>query len=170
MAQLERAPEAVIQLDAAGHYVDANAAALELLGISLPELLASAPDRFAVQPANPMEQAALREAWESRGSRPLVGTSGLRRADGTTIRISYAIEPAGDGFRSRLRQIEGKPHAPPSVFTVSDVLREWRAAERDLAELASGSPEWTRRREEIEMLRGQYQELFRAIQPRPGTS
>ncbi len=170
MTQLERAPDAVIRLDAAGQYVDANTAALELLGISLPELRASAPDRFAMQPANETERAAFSEAWQSRGARPLVGTSELRRSDGTTIRVSYAIEADEDGFRARLRQIEGTPLAPASVFTVSDVLREWRAAERELAELASGSPEWNRRHEEIEMLRGQYQELFRAIQPRPGTT
>jgi PAS domain S-box-containing protein len=160
---------AVITLDAAGHYVDANPAALELLGISLSELRASAPDRFAMQPANGKEQAKLREEWESGGSRPLVGTAGLRRADGTSIRVSYAIEATAPGFRARLRQIDGTPQAPPSVFTVSDVLREWRAAERELAELAPGTPEWTRTQEEIELLRGQYQELFRAIQPQPGS-
>jgi hypothetical protein len=43
------------------------------------------------------------------------------------------------------------------------VLRQWRVAERVLAELAPGTPEWTRTVSEIELLRGKYQELFRTV-------
>jgi hypothetical protein len=46
------------------------------------------------------------------------------------------------------------------------VLREWRAAERDLAELMPGTPEWARTLNEIELLRGRYQELFDTVKPR----
>jgi PAS domain-containing protein len=164
----EPTSEAVISLDAAGRYLDANESALELLGVSLAGLRASPPDRFAIQPTNDSEQAALRAEWESGGSRPLVGTTGLRRADGVTIRVSYAIETHGSGFRARLWRVEGSPHASPSVFSVDDVLREWRAAERNLAELIPGSPEWARTSSEIDLLRGKYQELFRAVEPQPG--
>jgi PAS domain-containing protein len=157
--------EAVIELDVAGHYVDANAAALELLGVSLAELRTSAPDRFSMGPVSDVDQAALRAVWASDGDRPLVGTAGLRRGDGTTIRVAYAIEAADPGFRARLWEVEGSPDAPTSAYTVGDVLREWRAAERDLAELAPGTPEWTRTLSEIEVLRGKYQELFRAAEP-----
>jgi PAS domain S-box-containing protein len=162
--------EAVIVLDAAGRYVDANQAALELLGVSLDELRASAPDRFSVTPMADAEQAAFRARWESGGAQPLVGTTGLRRRDGTVIRVAYAIEMAESGARARLWQVAGSPHAPTSLYTVGDVLREWRAAERVLAELAPGTPEWARTLDEIAVLRGQYQEIFRALTPRPGST
>jgi PAS domain-containing protein len=140
----------------------ANAAALELLGVSLTELRASQPDRFAMRPPNDADQAALRTQWETGGTQPLVGTAGLRRADGTTIRVSYAIEADTSGFRVRLWRIEGAPEASPSVYTVGDMLSEWRAVERDLAVLAPGTPECVRTLNENELLRDRYQEIFRA--------
>ena len=159
------AAEAVLSLDATGRYIGANKYALELLGVTLAELRASPPDRFAVQPPNQAEQAALRAEWESDGSQPLVGTTGLKRADGTTIRVSYAIESASGGFCARMWQVEGEPEAPPSVFSVGSVLREWRAAERNLAELLPGTSEWRRTVGEIELLRDRYQELFKTVMP-----
>jgi hypothetical protein len=60
-------------------------------------------------------------------------------------------------------QIEGSPEDPPSVFSVGSVLREWRAAERALAELIPGTVEWGRRLSEIELLRDRYQELFKSV-------
>jgi PAS domain-containing protein len=160
-----RAGEAVISIDATGRYIGANEPALQLLGVTLAELRASPPDRFEIRPANHFEQAALRAEWESAGSRPLVGTTGLKRADGTTIRVTYAIETAGSGFRARMWQVEGSPEAPPVVLSVGSVLREWRAAERDLAELKPGTPEWARRLSEIELLRNRYQQLFKSFEP-----
>ena len=158
----KRPAEAVISLDASGRYLGANEPALELLGVTLAELRASSPDRFAIRPRNDFEQAAFREEWESGGSRPLVGTAGLKRADGTMIRVSYAIETARSGFRARLWRVEGSPEAPPSVYSVGSVLREWRAAERNLGELLPGTPEWRRTLNEIDLLRETYQELFKS--------
>ena len=157
--------EAVINIDANGRYVRANRPALQLLGVTLEELRASPPDRFAIRPSSEAEQAALRTEWASDGSRPLIGTAGLKRADGSTIRISYAIEAHRSGFRARLWPVEGSPEAPPSVFTVGGVLREWRAAERELADLVPGSPEHARTASEIEMLRDKYHELFLSVKP-----
>ena len=159
------AGEAQIHIDATGRYIRANKRALELLGVTLAELRASPPDRFAIRPTSASEQAAFRAAWESDGAQPLIGTAGLKRADGSMIRVSYAIEPRRSGFRARLWQVEGSPEAPPSVFTVGSVLRQWRAAERNLAELLPGSDEWARTLSEIELLRGQYQELFKSVKP-----
>lgn len=115
--------EAVIRIDAAGRYVDANDEALALLGVTLAELRESPGDRFAIRPRDESEQAALRAAWESAGSRPLVGTAGLKRGDGATIRVSYAIEADESGFVARLWEVPGSPDAPPSVFSVGEVLR-----------------------------------------------
>jgi PAS domain S-box-containing protein len=163
----EQSTEAVILLDAAGRYVDANDAALQLLGVSLDELRTSPPDRFAARPMGDAEQSALRARWESGGAPPVVGTTGLRRPDGTVIRVAYANHAVVKRARARLWQVQGSPNAPTTLFTVGDVLREWRAAERELAELAPGTPEWARTVDEISMLRGQYQELFRALNPGP---
>jgi PAS domain S-box-containing protein len=157
--------EAVVTLDTAGRFTNANAAALELFGVSLVELRASAPDRFAMRPTIDEEQAALRAQWESGGSQPMVGTTGLRRADGTTIRVAYAIEAADSGLRARLWHVDGSPDEPTTTFTVGDVLREWRAAERELTELAPGTEHWARTLLEIELLRRRYQELFHAAAP-----
>lgn len=157
------AAEAVVSLDAMGRYIGANKPALQLLGVTLAELRASSPDRFAIRPSNGAEQAALRAQWESGGSRPLVGTAGMKRADGTPIRVSYAIEALDSGYRARLWEVEGSPQAPPSVFTVGSTLREWRAAERTLAELRPGTPEWRRILGEIELLRDRYHELFKSL-------
>ena len=53
------AAEAVINIDATGRYVRANRPALQLLGVTLDELRASPPDRFAISPSTEAEQAAL---------------------------------------------------------------------------------------------------------------
>jgi len=162
--------EAIIHLTATGRYIGANQAALDLLGVSLEELRASSPERFSVRQADDGDQAALRAEWELDGSQPLLGTAGLKRADGTTIRVSYAIESSAGGFSARIQPVDGSPQAPPSVFTVGTVLRQWRAAERSLAELQAGSEEWTRTLGEIEMLRDRYQELFRSVAPTEGAA
>jgi PAS domain-containing protein len=166
----EQPSEAVITIGADGRFTDANGAALELLVVSLAELLASPPDRFAIQPTIDAEQAALRAEWEAGGTQLLVGTTGLRRADGTTIRVAYAIEAIESGFRARLWQVDGSPHAPVSAYTVGDVLQEWRAAERELADLLPGSPDWARTLTEIESLRDRYQELSSPRSRHPRTS
>jgi PAS domain-containing protein len=163
----EESGEAVLTLDAAGHYVDANAAALRLLGVSLAELQVSAPDRFAMRPATDAEQAALRSQWVTTGAPPMVGTAGLLRADGATIRVAYAVEQAEAGFRARLWLVDGSPVAPTTLFTLGAVLRRWRSAERELAEVVPGTPEWAFTLSEIELLRGRYEELFSAMKPRP---
>jgi PAS domain-containing protein len=157
------AGEAVLSLDATGRYIGANKPALKLLGVTLAELKASSRDRFAIRPSNEAEQEAFRAEWESAGSRPLVGTAGMKRADGTPIRVSYAIEALKSGYRARLWAVEGSPEAPPSVLTVGSVLREWRAAERTLAELRPGTPEWRRILSDIELLRDKYHELFTSL-------
>jgi PAS domain S-box-containing protein len=163
-----RPEEAIVWVDRSGRYTDANGVALDLLGVTLEELIASEPDRFAIDPSNEADQAALRAQWERAGVRPLVGTAGLKRANGETIRVSFAIEPVESGLRARLAPIHGSPAAPATVFSVGDVLREWRAAERELAELTPGTPAWTRTLAEVQLLRERYQELFRAAEARSG--
>jgi PAS domain S-box-containing protein len=161
----QEAPLAVISLDTAWRYVDASPAALELLGVTLAELRSSERDRFALHAADDAEQAAMRARWEAGGAQPMAGTTGLRRADGAEIRVSYTLERIEGGFRVWIWQIDGAPDAPTTVLSVGDVLREWRAAERALAGLRPGSPELALMLNEIGLLRSQYQRLFRAAEP-----
>ena len=160
--------EAAITIDAVGRLVDANEAALVLLAVSLAELLASPPERFTIRPTIEVAQSASHGEWATGGSQPRVGTAGLRRGDGTTIRVAYAIEPAGSGYRARLWPADDAPPTSRRGLTVGDVLREWRSAERGLAELVPGTPEWLRKLSEIEALRGRYQEVFKAVEPPAG--
>jgi PAS domain S-box-containing protein len=155
--------EAVILINAAGQYIDANAAALDMLGVTLAELLVSSPERFAITPADEGDRAALRSEWEREGSRSLVGTAGLKRADGEMIRVSYVIETLDQGFRARMSPVNGSPGSPSTVFTVGQVLSEWRAAERNLEQLVPNTPAWARTLSEIDLLRSRYQEVFRSL-------
>ena len=53
----------------------------------------------------------------------------------------------------------------PVTEAVNDVLRQWRAAERRLAELPPGSDAWARTVREIDLLRDRYHEAFRSVAP-----
>lgn len=54
----------------------------------------------------------------------------------------------------------GEPPTPAGRPSAGDLLRDWRAAERDLAGLEPGSAAWRRLQAEIERLRERYQEAF----------
>ena len=156
--------DGVVDLDSSGRrYVAANATALEILGVTLEELLDSDPDRFSVTARDPDAQAALSSQWERQGRDPVVGGTPLRRADGQVIRVTYAIEATRTGYRARFRPVEGPVRAPTTMYTVGEVLRQWREAERRLTTLLPSSPEWADVEAEISVLRDRYQELFAGI-------
>ena len=52
-----------------------------------------------------------------------------------------------------------------NIDAVASVLRQWRAAERDLAELTPGSKEYARMFTEVELLRERYHELVKSAKP-----
>jgi hypothetical protein len=54
------------------------------------------------------------------------------------------------------------PDGPEVVPAAGELLRQWRAAERDLASLDPASDAWTRLKVEIERLRQRYQDAFNA--------
>jgi PAS domain S-box-containing protein len=144
-----------------GTYTDANPAALELLGVTLDELRASPPNRFSAEPSDPEAEAAFREAWEAAGQPDLGGAGMIRRADGSTIRVKFAISQVEDGsFAVLLTPVPDAPPAPSVVYTVGDVLAEWRAAERRLEALPDDAPERHAILEDIDEFRERYQLLF----------
>jgi hypothetical protein len=85
--------------------------------------------------------------------------SQMRRA-----RLDETVVPLDttEGYRNGKRAAEA-----PASTGVGEVLREWRAAERALAELAPGTPEWTRALRDVELLRIRYQQVFSAAEPLP---
>jgi PAS domain-containing protein len=155
--------EAVLWFDDAGRHVDANDGALRLLGVTREEWLTSPPERFAIEPTEAGGLAILRSHWEAEGAQTLFGTAGLKLPDGSTIRVSYAIDRMVGGYRARLSPIDRPPPHPTTIVTVRDVLRDWRAAERRLGEHVPGTPAWVQIQDEIEMLRLRYQEVFRSV-------
>jgi PAS domain-containing protein len=156
-------PTAVVLLDAAGRYVDANAPALDLLGVATVELLRDTPpETFSVVRTDPEEQAAFRQAYADSAARGLLIESAFRRIDGELVRARTAILPDEQGgYRAILHPIE-RPTKDLSwrVYTVADVLAEWRGAERKLVELDETSDEAARIHQQIDLLREQYQRMF----------
>jgi PAS domain-containing protein len=153
---------ASLTLSADGRTVDASPEALELLGVTLEELLALPPGAFAPTPADPDAQAAFRAEWERRGQPNLFGEGTIRRLDGTSIRVRFAITSiAEDRFEAVLEPIESPVDAASAVFAGGDdVISAWREAERRLSDLEPGSPEWLAVSDEIDRFRNTYQELF----------
>jgi hypothetical protein len=62
-----------------------------------------------------------------------------------------------------LVMMEEKPAetgAPTVLYTAGQVLAEWRAAERRLAEIPEGSEEWRAVSDEVDLFRRRYHALF----------
>jgi PAS domain-containing protein len=153
-----------VVLHADGTIATANEAALELYGASLAELRAAPPGAFTANAQSPEASAALREAWESQGQPDLVGESTLRRLDGNERRVAFGITRLADGrFAAILRPIDHPPGDEAKVFTAGQVLARWRAAERQLEAIESGSNEAAEIRREIERFRTAYQQLFVSV-------
>ncbi len=149
-------------LNADGTTADANAAALELLRVSLDEIRALPPGAFSPDPPDPGADKAFRKEWERHGSPDLGGEATIRRLDGSTLRVKFGITPIEDGkFVAIMEPVGGRTDAPPTVYSAGQVLAEWRAAERRLAEIPEGTAEWRSVHHEIDTFRSRYQELFK---------
>ncbi len=93
----------------------------------------------------------------------------MRRPDGKQVRLKFLIVPRKDGrFVAVLRPSSGTVGLPTSLFTIGQILSVWRAAERRLEAVETGSAEWAAIQTEIEAFREQYQRLFAAAENSPG--
>ncbi len=146
-----------------GTVEDASPEALLLLGIGLKQLRSLPPGAFSPEPVDVDADIAFRAQWEASGRPDIGGNATLQRLDGSRVRVRFAITTLADGgYFAVLAPIRGSTKAPPKVFTGGQILTEWRAAERRMAELALDSPEAAAVELEIERLRSLYQDLFRA--------
>jgi hypothetical protein len=150
-----------ITINADGTYRDANEGALALLGVTVDELRASSPGRFAVEPSDPQANEAFREAWQSSGRPVIGGATSIKRADGQLVRVKFGIREEDDGsFLALIDPVPDPVVDPTTVFTIGDVLAAWREAERRLETLTEDDPERAERQQDIEQFRERYQVLF----------
>jgi PAS domain-containing protein len=153
---------ATVTLDRDGRYLDADAEALDLLGVgSVDELRALSGDAFAAVPADPVEQEAWRRAYFASQAEGVLAEVAFRRLDGELVRVRMAILEEPDGhFRALFYPIE-RPTTDLSarIYRVGDVLAEWRAAERRLAPLDPESESGRAVQREVDILRAQYRQL-----------
>jgi PAS domain-containing protein len=150
-------------LDTEGKYLDADKAALELLGVaSLDELRATPPERFATTPPDPAEQEAFRRAYFASRAEGLLVETAFRRLDGELVRVRTAIVDQGDATYKALFYVVERPttNLTPRVFRIADVLAEWRGAERELVALEPDSDEARDVAEAITLLRTQHRAMF----------
>jgi PAS domain-containing protein len=156
-------PNAIVSLDAAGRYLDANQPALDLLGVTSVDVLRNTPpETFSVGPTDPVAQAAFQRAYANSSARGLLIESTFRRLDGELVRARTMILNVDDGtYRAVVLPIE-RPTTDLSlrVFTIADVLAEWRTAERRLVELDEASDDAARVRAQIDIFRQQYRRMF----------
>lgn len=155
--------EATVLINADGTYADASPPALELLGVARAELLAMGPGSFAVQPPDQEAYRALRDAWRGSGSPDIGGETTILRGDGTKARLRFVMTVQDDGrYLAMLEAAGGELDRPTAVFTLGDVLTQWRAAERRLETLEVGGEEWQAVVSDITSLRDRYQRIFQA--------
>ena len=152
-----------LRLDATGRWLDASDEALELLGVpSVDALRELPPDAFSPEPTDPAEQAAFQEAYATSLAQGLLIECPFRRLDGELVRARAAILADHDGdYRLLFYPVERPTtNLSTKVFTIADVLAEWRGAERRLVALDGGSDEAQRLSGEIEVLRMTHERLF----------
>ena len=153
---------AAVMLDREGRYLDADEAALELLGVgTVEEFRAMSPAMFAAVPPDPAEQEAWRKAYFASRADGVLVEGAFRRTDGELVRIRTAILEEPDGrFRALFYPIERPTsNLTAKVYRIGDVLAEWRAAERQLADVDLASDEGRALQDEVELLREQYKQL-----------
>ncbi len=145
-----------------GRYIDADQAALDLLGVSsVDELRATPPERFAAVPPDPQEQAAWERAYFASRAEGVLAEVAFRRLDGELVRVRTVIVAQPDGtYRALFYPVERPTtNLVAKVYRIADVLAEWRGAERRLVEVDPETKEGQAIAAEVELLRGQYHVL-----------
>jgi PAS domain S-box-containing protein len=150
----------IATLDAAGCFVDADEAALEILGRPRDAVVGHHATEFMVQPPTAHEREALDAEWQRAGSPDVEGAASLRRADGSVVRVRFLITPRdGGGSTAIIEPLGQTVVTATTIRTVGDVLTQWRAAERRLEVVEPGSDEAATINAEVEALRARYHEL-----------
>jgi PAS domain-containing protein len=127
--------------DRQGRYVDADEAALALLGLTLEELRSMRIGDFS----GPHAEMA-RTVWRrlaATGEDMSSGESTLYLPNGSEVRVRYVsikALPNGD-YGLELEPMDvAHTSRPPTADRAGSILREWRVAEREAEAAASGGP------------------------------
>ena len=157
---------AALRIDATGQWLDASDEALDLLGVPSVEALRALPsDAFSPEPADPAERAAFQAAYATSLAQGLLIEGPFRRLDGELVRARAAVLADGGDYRLLFYPVERPTtNRTTKVFTIADVLAEWRGAERRLVALDGDSVEARRLSGEIEVLRMTHERLFKRAQ------
>ena len=141
--------------------LDATNGALHLLGLSIEELRDLPRGALSVDDDRAASNG-FSVAWKEAGRNPILGTGTLRRPDGRLIRVSYWISarPEG-GYEVILEPSDEGVGEPARRYTVGEALSAWRVADRKLATVDVGTPEWDVVQKEIEFFRREYHRLAR---------
>ena len=153
---------ATVILDREGRYIDADESALDLLGVaSVDELRGTPPEAFAAVPPDPVEQEAWRKAYFASRAEGVLAEGAFRRLDGELVRVRTAIMQEPDGlFRALFYPIERPTtNLSTKTYRIADVLAEWRAAERRLAEVDLDTDDGRTVQRDVDLLRAQYHQL-----------
>ena len=127
--------------DRQGRYLDADAAALQLLDLTLDQVRSMRVGDLS----GPHAEMA-RTVWRrlaATGQDMSSGEGTLYLPNGSEVRVRYLrIAAQADGtYELDLEPIAAaKAHRPPTADRTSTILREWRVAEREAAAAASGGP------------------------------
>lgn len=149
-----------IRLNEQGAYLDADEGALSILGVTLDQLRDAEPGAFSAEPPDPVAAEAFRKAWERGDRQTLAGSATVKRPDGNQVPITFLIEPQPDATLLAVVKADlGAAPRPTAIYTVAEVLRAWRDAERRLQEVLSDTPEWIELQRRVAELRAEYQRV-----------
>jgi PAS domain-containing protein len=128
-----------------GRYLDANATALELLGVDLPTLQAHHVGDFTVPEYRDASRASWQHLAATGQTQYLIDETFLLRPDGTATVVK--VHPVVPGDRAgtwwaQFELIDGPRGRVLSLAKPQQVLSAWRAAERRAGALEPGS--WER--------------------------
>ena len=141
--------------------LEATDAALELLELTFEQLRSLPPGSMSLE-EDRAATAGFEAAWRESGRGEIVGSGSVRLLDGRLLRIRYLITPRSDGtFAIIIERADEAVSEPPRMYTIGAVLSAWRAAERKLENIVSGSEEWKAAQAEIDYFRAEYQRVTR---------
>ena len=127
-----------------GRYLDANATALDLLGVDLPTLQAHHVGDFTVPEFRDASRASWAHLAATGQTAFLIDETFLLRPDGTaTVVKVHPVVPGEppDTWWAQFELIPGPRGRVLSLAKPQQVLSAWRAAERRAAALPEGSAE-----------------------------
>jgi PAS domain S-box-containing protein len=147
-------------LDAAGNFLDADEATLEIFGRARADVVGHNATEFMVQAPTPPEREALEAEWQRAGSPDVEGSASIRRPDGSIVRVRFLITPQpGGGSTAVIEPLRQDTTTSTTIRTVGEALAQWRAAERRLYVMDPDTEEAMAIYAEVAALRFRYQEL-----------